>query len=222
MMAQSYWEGDLAMVWKVRLLAIIGVLMLPVGTAGAVSYGFGCITNNSATDCGIAEAQITMDVSDEGGGQVRFTFSNAGPLASVIESLYFDDGTLLGIASIVNGPGVSFMTGASPPDLPGGQMASPPFQTTAGFLADSDPAVSINGVGPGEFVAIIFDLQGGGTFGDVIAELADGSLRAGIHVIAFEGGGSESLVNVPEPGTGVLALLGLAGFGVMRRRHASA
>lgn len=221
-MAQSYWEGDLAMVSRVRLLAIIGVLMLPVGTASAVSYGFGCITNNSATDCGIAEAQITMDVSDEGGGQVRFTFSNGGPLASVIESLYFDDGTLLGIASIVNGPGVSFMQGGTPPDLPGGQMVSPPFVTTAGFLADSDPAVSMTGVGPGEFVAIIFDLQAGGTFGDVIAELADGTLRAGIHVIGFASGGSESLVNVPEPGTGVLALLGLAGFGVMRRRRAAA
>jgi MYXO-CTERM domain-containing protein len=201
--------------WFLALTAV--AVVLPGASANAVGFGFGCITNNLAGDCTIAEAQVAMDVTDEGGGQVRFTFTNSGPAASAIEGIYFDDGTLLGIASIISGPGTSFSQGASPPDLPGGNTASPPFETTAGFLSDSDPPTSGNGVGPGEVVAIIFDLQSGGTFADVLAELADGRLRAGLHVIAFASGGSESLVNVPEPGTFVLALLGLGALAARRR-----
>jgi len=184
-----------------------------------LTLGFGCITNNSATDCAIAEAQIAMEVTDEGGGQVRFTVTNTGSDASSVEGIYFDDGTLLGIASIIDGPGTSFMQGATPPDLPGGNMASPPFVTTAGFLADSNPPTSGNGVQPGEWVAIIFDLQAGGTFADIVAELGTGALRAGVHVIAFAGGGSESLVSVPEPGTAVLVLLGLGALARPRGRR---
>jgi hypothetical protein len=200
------------------VLSIVGVVVLPVGSANAVGYGFGCVTNDSAVDCAIAESQITMEVTEEGSGQVRFTFTNAGPDASAVEGIYFDDGTLLGIASVVSGPGTSFMQGASPPDLPGGNELTPPFVTTAGFLAESDPAVSANGVGPGEFVAIVFDLKPGGSYATVLQQLADGTLRAGVHVIAFASGGSESLVAVPEPGTGVLVLLGLGAVTASRSR----
>jgi len=190
---------------------------LPLGNASAVSFGFDCITNNSASDCAIGETQIMMDVTDEGAGQVRFTFTNSGPDASSIEGIYFDDGSLLGISSIVNGTGVSFSQGASPPDLPGGNNAVPPFVTTTGFLADSDPPPSQNGVNPNEFVGIIFDLQGGQTFADVISQLGDGTLRAGVHAIAFASGGSESFVNVPEPGTIALLSIGLVGIAARRR-----
>lgn len=204
------------MLWKLLAVLITGAV-LPPGDANAVGFGFGCLTNNQAGDCAIGEAQIAMDVTDEGGGQVRFTLTNSGPAASAIEGIYFDDGTLLGIASIVSGPGTRFSAGASPPELPGGSTATPAFVTTAGFLSDSDPPASHNGVGPGEMIAILFTLQGGGTFADVLAELADGRLRAGVHVIAYASGGSESLVNTPEPGTLVLALLGLGAISAIRQ-----
>jgi hypothetical protein len=138
--------------------------------------------------------------------------------ASSVTDVYFDDGSLLGISSITNGPGVSFTQDASPPNLPGGNNISPPFQVTAGFLADSDPAVQPNGVNPGEWLKISFSLQSGGTFSDVINELSDGRLRIGIHVQGFSSGGSESFVNVPVPipaavwlfGSGLLGLAGVA------------
>ena len=57
-----------------------------------------------------------------------------------------------------------------------------PFVTTLGFSADSDPPVQSLGVNPGESLGIIFDLQPGGTFADVVGELASGALRIGIHV----------------------------------------
>jgi len=127
-------------------LALVSTAM----PARADTYGFTCLTSTSPTDCATGQSQLTVVVSDAGNGQVSFTFSNSGPNASSITDVYFDDGTLLAIASIVNGPGVSFSQGAAPSDLPGGQLASPPFHTTAGFLADSDAPVQINGVNPGE------------------------------------------------------------------------
>ena len=176
--------------------------------SSAATLGFGCITNSIAGDCAIGAAQTSVDVSDAGGGQVLFTFHNAGPAASSIADVYFDDGSLLALAFIVNGPGVSFSQGASPPDLPGGNNASPPFTVTAGFSADSDAPVQPNGVNPGEALGIRFTLQGGASYLDVLDDLADGSLRIGIHVQGFATGGSESFVNVPEPGA--LALLAVA------------
>jgi hypothetical protein len=79
------------------------------------------------------------------------------------------------------------------------------------------PSVSQNAVRPGEWVAINFMLQGGQTFADVISELGDGTLRIGIHVIAFGSGGSESFINVPEPGPA--SLLGFAALGLLALRR---
>ncbi len=195
---------------------------LAAPTAHAIPYGFSCISFNSATDCAIGEAQLSVDVIDLGGGQVLFDFTNAGPASSSITDVYFDDGTLLGIAGLIDmeddalgsfgHPDVDFSQDASPPNLPGGSSIS--FQVTAGFLADSDPPVSANGVNPGEMLGIVFDLQPGRPFSDVLDDLASGALRIGIHVQDFAGGGSEGFVNlrVSEPGTALLLGLGLAGL----------
>lgn len=204
--------------------AMVGGVSVGAQNAEAVTLGFSEITANSPIDL---SGQLSVDVTDEGSGQVRFTFNNAlGGLASSIAEIYFDDGTLLGIAQVVNPTGVSFSQGASPPDLPGGNALTPDFQTTAGFLADAGNQAPTDGVNPGEWVAIIFDLINGQTFADTIAALAlggaDGGLRIGLHVIALSDGGSESYVNgpinpVPLPAGLVLFLSGLAGVGFLGR-----
>jgi hypothetical protein len=195
------------------------LLSLTALDAAAATIGFDCITNSSATDCGIGEAQLKLDITDEGAGKVRFTFRQTGPAQAVISEIYFDDGALLGIASIVNGTGVSFVQGANPPNLPGANLASPPFEVTAGFLAEAIPSPSMNGVGKGEQVAIIFNLKNGATFNDVLSQFGDGTVRAGVHVISFASGGSESFVNnpLPEPMTGLLVLVGAAALAGFRR-----
>lgn len=201
--------------------------------AQAILFGFDNITNNNAGDAAIGEAQFFVDVTDAGNSQVLFTFTNIGPAASSITDVYFDNGSLLGIASIDNSnPGVSFSQDASPPDLPGGDSIDPPFIVTEGFLADSDPPPPTSGVNPGESLGILFDLQPGKTFSDIFVEINimnPALLRIGIRAQAFAGGGSESFINnttggglvvIPEPTTialmscGLLMLLGV----VVRKR----
>jgi hypothetical protein len=90
--------------------------------------------------------------------------------------------------------------GATPRNLPGASQASPRFETTNGFSADSESPTQPSGVNPGESLGILFSLRPGKSFADVLTHLGDGSLRIGIHVQGFAGGGSESFVNLPEPG----------------------
>lgn len=211
---------------KTRLSVIFllaGALFLfTVMSAHASTLSFEAISANDIGDVAIGEAQLFCDVTDAGGNQVLFTFRNTGPEASSITDVYFDDGSLLGIAYIDNSdPGVSFSQLASPGNLPEANNATPPFVTTAGFSADSDPPVQPMGVNPGESLGILFNLQSGQTFGDVETNLDSGALRIGIHVQGFESGGSESFVNNSIPDPASLFLLGsacLVGLGGVRRK----
>lgn len=205
---------------KLPLLSLF-IIFLTSSMALALPYYFDNITNNSGIASDIAD-QLYVDVVDSGAGTVSFVFYNTGPIASSITDIYFDDGSLLGITAIVNSTGTAFSSPADPADLPGGGTVG--FVTTAGFSADSDPPVSANGVNPGELVTIVFNLQSGMTFANVLADLASGNLMIGLHVQSIgTSGDSDSFVNdgdgngtpVPEPGTLLLlgsGLIGLWGF----------
>lgn len=211
-------------------LLVIPAVLLCLGTqvhADMVTYGFGNITANNPISAATGEAQLSVQVSDVAGhaDQTLFTFINTGPEACSITRVYFDDGALLGIAELTSSDGVLFSQDASPPDLPGGEAMG--FQVTQGFLAGSDPAVEPNGVGPGEWLGVLFNLKDGMTFSDVTSALTlgttqggvDGSLRIGMHVQGFEGGWSESFVNVPAPAAVLSGIIGLGLVGVLQRRR---
>jgi len=204
----------------IRVLVLVVVVMLlstSKSQATIERFGFYNITNNDPTDAAIGEAQLFVDVSDEFANQVLFTFRNTGPFASSISEIYFDNGALLSIADIINDPpNVIFVQGASPPELPGANLIDPPFEAASGLLFESVPPPVKKGVNPGEWVGMVFDLQPGATFQQVVNGLYGGTLRVGVHVIGFDSGGSESFVNVPEPAT--IVLLSLCGL-VSLRMH---
>jgi hypothetical protein len=200
---------------------VAGGVGLPTASQANTILQFGCLTQNDPGDCTVGETQFSVTLTDEGGGVVRFHFKNAGPAASVLSEIYFDDGALLALSNVIDGPGVDFEPDANPPDLPGGEDAVPPFQVTQGFLAQSTPSPAQNGAGPTEWVAIEFTLQDGKTIADVISDLTTGQLRIGIHVIGFGSGGSESFVNHPVPEPTAVTLLGCGLVGVAALRRAS-
>ncbi len=213
-------------------LVVIGLLLTCAPTSQADLYEFYNITHNNAGDAAIGEAQLTMDVTGLTGNRVQFEFLNAGPEASSITGVYFDDGDepiLLDLASIDGSPGVAFHEGGSV--LPGGYSLSPRFVVTAGLEARADPPVQPNGVNPDEYLRLVLDLQAGSDAADVFDRLGTADLRVGIHVQGFDSGGSESFIDEPHPprppdppvtplpGAVVLGGLGLAtAAGALRRR----
>lgn len=204
--------------------------------------------NKQLANGATGEAQMTVDVVEMvSASRAKFVFRNAGPNASSITDVYFEDGALLGIADVDDShEGVEFEIGATPSELPGGNNADPPFITTTDpqyfFSADSDKPTTPQGVNPGEWVGVIFDLKTGKTFQDVLTSLVNynrelypgESLRIGIKVQGFENGGSEGFVNnppsgggggggsvVPEPSSFALlsiASLSMMSYGFVRRR----
>lgn len=203
---------------------VLAGLLAAAATAQAQTYGFDCVTGNAAANCVAGETQIRVVLGSTVATQARFTFTNVGPAALAITDVYFDDGTLLGIAAVSGSSGVSFSPFASPGNLPGGNAIG--FQTTAGFSADSDPPVQPNGVNPGESLSILFDLQPGRSFAEIAGDLASGALRIGVHAQGYANGGSESFVNllspVPEASSvlSMAAALGVLGLALRRRPRA--
>ena len=219
---------------RAYFLCIVLVFLAILSTeARANPYPFGAISDNSGISGAIA-AQFSVEISDHGNNQVLFTFSNAGPLDSIMTGGYFDDGALLGISGIILTPGVDFQYPINGQEnFPEGANLEPPFETTAGFSAGKDGNVA-NGVDPGESLKIVFNLKQTDDFAydfdDVIVAMDLGltnpwdpeSLRIGIRVqsLGVDGEFSEAFVHAPVPGAVVLGMFGLAVVGLKLRKFA--
>jgi len=191
------------------------VVLLPVAIARAVIYPFDVFTANGDYNDSPA-IDVYMDVTN-GAGQVDFTFYNISSIQSSLARIYFDNGSLLGISYLENGPGTVFSeVYPGPGNLPGGEMIG--FYADKEFSIGSESPPPENGVNPpppDEWVKITFTLVESGTLGGVIEELNTGELRVGVHIIDLPDGSSESAINIPEPTT--LVLLGLGALVLLKK-----
>ncbi|OKH31888.1 hypothetical protein NIES2119_27695 [[Phormidium ambiguum] IAM M-71] len=170
--------------------------------ARAMQFGFDNRTTNNTGNVLTGESQLFLDITDAMGGesgsatQALFKFSNVGPNASSITQIYFDDldsnPFLKGITSISDsGAGVAFAVPNKIGNLPGGNNFDEDFSI------EPTGATAPNGVNPGEWVSVLFNLNPGKTLSDVFSAMTSGALRVGFHVQAFANGGSEAFVNKP-------------------------
>lgn len=212
-----------------------------VAPAGAVSVSFTNITNNGAPD---AAAQLLLDVTDGGTGALFDFGVAAGPNSDAnIHEIYFDDGALFSPPpQIVTEVGADFDAGsANPGELPGANNANPDFVTSSELLADIAQGGASNGLTIGDDLVLRLVYLAGIDFSDVLAALADASLRVGLHVHSLDCTGtttscsdSDAFVSnpppsgpptvIPLPATLPLFLAALGGFGLLgwRRREAVA
>lgn len=212
--------------WRVRNRAVwvlVLFLLLALGTprAHAQFYPLEVFTTNGlySDDPGL---DLIMELSN-GEGVADFLFYNNSTIDCSLARIYFDDGTLLGITDIATSAGVEMSEiYPGPGNLPSGGLLDPPFVADREFSIGGEASPSEKGIdNPGEWVKITFELvnggPNGGTLDDVISELNDGTLRVGVHILAFPDGSSEAAVAVPEPAT--ICLLGLGALVLLRKRR---
>jgi len=221
--------------WKICAICAL-VLSAAFVCQADIIYGFSIFNDDGwAKD---KRPNFTVAVSDEGKNEVCFVFQNSSYdlKDSSITAVYFDDKSLFkSTGDIAGSLGVSFSKGANPQSLPGGENLDPAFPKKPFFAADADsgkPKTSNeasngktgNGINPGEWLKITFNLNPGVNFDSVIKQIDAGGCRFGIHIQSLPNGDSVSAINhiapnppvIPEPTT--IALLSLGGLSLIRRK----
>ena len=202
------------------IVAVLSCLCI-YQVSSAVIYPFEIFTTNgSYWDSPDVICEVDVTGTD---GFADFTFYNSSDVDCVIAAIYFDDGSLLGIAEIINGPDVEFVEPMNSGTFPAGNELDPLFEISSDFSAKGVSPPPFNGINntadgePAEWLTVRFELINGGTVADVLNELDTGELRIGLHITSFLDGSSESAVSVPEPAT--LGLLALGGLFLKRRKR---
>jgi hypothetical protein len=201
----------------------------PVAGYGGASFNFSCLVGCTTTPDvgGQLFLQVLHDINPSDGvdPNVYFKFFNMVGAPSSVEQISIDG--LSGFSKLT-GSGTNFVEANSPnpKNLPGGNTANPAFVADFTYEAVADNGLGFTGKpqaginAPGETMEFYKAVS----YNDTIASMANGSLRIGLHVIAFENGNSATYLNnltpVPEPHAWAMMVagLGLLGARAFRRR----
>lgn len=191
--------------------AVAGLMLLAPSAEAETVFDFVSIVDlaqhNNVTPTG-----STLTVVDEGSGQVGFQVTNVTG-DSKVEQIYFDDSTsLLGSLGSITGSSssVNFSSGASPGNVPNGNLLTPPFDATSAFSADN-PAPHNGLVNAGDSVTIVYNLADSFTVSDIETALSSGDLRLAIHTPG--GDNAEGSSGVTSGGSGPTPIPAPAAFG---------
>jgi hypothetical protein len=187
-----------------RYILLAACLFLPArfSVAGAVQVPLAPI-NCDSSHCSEINICVVPFASDD---TLRFEFQNNSTVESSVAGVYFERDSLSGIAGFEFGPGTLFEENANPSRLPAGNLLQPPFD--AAYSTRSVPPTYHNGIGPGEHLTVIFNLEEATAFDNLLTQLESGHFRIGAHVIGLPDGSSFSAVTTPEPATILLLALG--------------
>lgn len=207
---------------------VIGRLTVVCALAGlgaathAGSLSFDLISANAPVNI---ESQLSASLTTPGSGSgyIEFTIRNEGPTDSTIKGVLFGglDGLVETGSSSVTldpGPGVDFKYKGNG----GGSWSFGDIDYQA--VTNGGNA---NGIDPGEFLSIEFELLSGLTIDDVESAFGAGTSAIGLHVGSIGSSGeSDKFVSyasvsgseVPEPAETLLVVAGLTGLIVQWRR----
>jgi hypothetical protein len=202
-------------------LVILTAVSMSIFASSAMCVPFDLNIFNNDGYNGDPNFILSVEVTDPGSKQVDFKIKNDSLLDSIITQILIDDGLWLkGIGSLTEPAGVAFDHPAQSENLPGGNLLSPPFVTSTGLSADRESGQGgvNNGINPGEYLIITFDLQPGKTFTNVIDAVENGDIRIGVHIQNLpkrEGCSDSASAVTPEPMTIMILTAGMLG---LRRR----
>lgn len=131
-----------------------------------------------------------------------------------VTKIFFEDraGVLSDSVSISGSTGQVSFASDDNLTLPGGNNIG--FEVETAFTAVPPP--TLYGLDPGESIVFLFS---GTVYDALVASLVSGDFRIAMHVqqIGIDGQSSASVVNVPEPASAMLGLLGM--ILLLRRRR---
>ncbi len=217
-------------VWGV-IFSVLLLQSFASGVVDEVTYDFRMFTNNGTVSKVIGESQLFIDLVNTGSNEIVFKLRNTGPEYCRIEQIYIDGPMFFTTNYLIDADdgsggdvGVDFSFGAVPDEIPSWNTLVPPFDSEVSFGSDSGPDSEVlspdkSGIEPYEYLDIVFIMQDGVFFNDVVEMIEDESLRVGMHVqsLGEDGELSESFVNNPEPAT--LIVLGIGAIGLIRGKR---
>ncbi|MGD2056488.1 MAG: hypothetical protein PVJ15_06745 [Gammaproteobacteria bacterium] len=193
---------------RYRLLSTPRSFLFTAGDSRPVSgirLGFDNITYCREDPCE-CPSNCYLDVTDISTRQVSFTLINREPDNCCITEIYFNDGDLLSITVQV----VMDTDASEDPShirlSPSGKHESTPrpyhdsttFQAVRSRPEAAESEAMLDGICRNESLGIVFDLQPGISFADIISALSRGKLNIGINVQDTETGGSRLFINTPQ------------------------